>query len=142
MERRATAPGGRLKYTWGDAFLTFVGIISTLFAAARADDVADKGGSVVPFSAAYAAGAAVAICWWFYYFRHPEVVRRSRAKSAPRRAAIISAAPLLGVVGYLIVQFASVEVQAVVLGAFAGFLLAVMFGYIAYVLHQRRRSGA
>jgi hypothetical protein len=45
-------------------------------------------------------------------------------------------------VGYALVQFAPIEAQAVVIGAYAGFLLATMLGYGADVLRQRRRSSA
>jgi hypothetical protein len=142
LKRDTAPPGGRLTYTWGDAVLTLAGVIVTLYAAGKADQVAEKGGSVLPFSVAYAVGAVAAIGWWVYYFRKPSAVSRSRARAGRRRGAIVAATPLLGVVGYMVVQFTPVEVQAVVLGACAGFLLAAMLGYGAYVLRQRRRSSA
>jgi hypothetical protein len=85
-----------------DAFLTLLGLIGTLYAAARADDVADKGGSMVPFWIAYAAGAAAAICWWVFYSRNPAAVRRSRASEGRRRSAgvLVRWRPVFGLSSY------------------------------------------
>jgi hypothetical protein len=43
------SPRGRLRYTWGDVFLTVVGVLGTLLAMGKADEVAEQGGSIVPF---------------------------------------------------------------------------------------------
>jgi hypothetical protein len=47
---------GRLRYTWGDVFLTALGVLGTLVALGKANEVAEQGGSTVPFWIAYAAG--------------------------------------------------------------------------------------
>jgi hypothetical protein len=62
------SPQGRLRYIWGDVFLTALGVLGTLVALGKANQVAEQGGSVVPFWVAYAAGAAVAVYWWSMTF--------------------------------------------------------------------------
>jgi hypothetical protein len=53
------------------------------------------------------------------------------------------AAPGLVIVGVGLVQaFADVDLQAIVFGAVAGFLLSTMLVYGALVLRDRRRSGS
>lgn len=137
---RTASSGARSKYTWGDAFLTLVGVVTTLYAADKATQVAKEGGSMLPFWVAYITGAVAALCWWAYYFRHPRAVRQSQARAAKRRAVFIAAAPFLGVLGSLLVQFAPLGLQAVILGAFGGFLLVATLCFGAFVLCQRRRS--
>lgn len=132
------SPQGRLRYTWGDVVLTLAGVLTTLYAMGKADQVADQGGSIVPFWVAYAAGVAAAACWWVYYLRHPQAVRRSQATGPTRRAVI---AMWLVMAGLALVQaFATVGLQAVAFGASAGFVLTTTLGYGGYVLRERRRS--
>jgi drug/metabolite transporter (DMT)-like permease len=132
------SPQGRLRYTWGDVVLTLAGVLATLYAMSKANQVAEQGGSLVPFWVAYAAGVAAAACWWVYYVLHPQAVRRSRATGPTRRTVI---AMWLVIVGLVLVQaFAAVGLQAVAFGASAGFVLSTTLGYGAYVLRERRRS--
>jgi hypothetical protein len=140
LARGAASPGARFRYTWGDVFLTLVGVGTTLYAADKATQVAKQGGSMLPFWLAYSSGAGGAICWWAYYIRNPDAMQRSQARTARRRVIVIAAGPFLGVVGSLLVQFSPLGLQAVILGAFGGFLLATMLGYAVLVLRQRRRS--
>lgn len=138
MSPSRTSP---LRYTWGDGFLTVVGVLGTLLAMGRANQVAEQGGSVVPFWAAYAAGAAVAACWCVYDVRHLQAGRRGRAGGRSRRHAIAMATPGLVIVGVGLVQaFAAVGLQAIVFGCVAGFLLSTMLVYGGLVLRERRRS--
>jgi threonine/homoserine efflux transporter RhtA len=135
------SPRGRLRYTWGDVFLAVVGVLGTLLAMGKANEVAEQGGSLVPFWVAYAAGAAVAACWCVYDVRHLQAGRRGRAGGRTRRAAIALATPGLVIVGVGLVQaFAGVGLQAIVVGAVAGFLLSTKLSYGALVLRERRRS--
>lgn len=137
------SPQGRLRYAWGDVFLTVLGVLGTLVALGKANQVAEQGGSVVPFWVAYAAGAAVAACWCVYDVRHLQAGRRGRAGGRSRRAAIAMATPGLVILGVGLVQvFAGVDLQAMVFGAVAGFLLSTMLVYGALVLRDRRRSGS
>jgi threonine/homoserine efflux transporter RhtA len=139
---RASA-SGRLRYTWGDVFLTALGVLGTLVALGKANEVAEQGGSTVPFWVAYAAGVAVAACWCVYDVRHLQAGRRGRAGGRNRRTAIALATPGLVIVGVGLVQaFAGVGLEAVVFGAVAGFLLSTMLVYGALVLRERRRSGS
>jgi hypothetical protein len=39
------SPQGRLRYTWGDVFLTVAGVLGTLLAMGKANEVAEQGGS-------------------------------------------------------------------------------------------------
>jgi hypothetical protein len=137
------SPQGRLRYTWGDGFLTVAGVLGTLVAMGKANEVAEQGGSVVPFWVAYTAAAAVAACWCVYDVRHLQAGRRGRAGGQTGRAAIAMAAPGLVTVGVGLVRaFADVDLQAIVFGAVAGFLLSTMLVYGALVLRDRRRSGS
>jgi hypothetical protein len=109
------SPQGRLRYAWGDVFLTVLGVLGTLVALGKANEVAEQGGPVVPFWVAYAAGAAVAACWCVYDVRHLQAGPRGGAGGRTRRGAIV-------------------------FGAVAGFLLSAMLSYGALVLRERRRS--
>jgi threonine/homoserine efflux transporter RhtA len=141
MSPGPASPRGHLRYTWGDVFLTVVGVLGTLLAMGKANEVAEQGGSIVPFWVAYAAGAAVAACWCLYDVRHLQAVRRGRAPGRTRHAAIAMATPGLVIVGVGLAQaFAAVGLQAIVFGAVAGFLLSTMLSYGALVLRERRRS--
>jgi drug/metabolite transporter (DMT)-like permease len=132
------SPRGHPRYTWGDVVLTLAGVLATLYAMGKADQVAEQGGSIVPFWVAYAAGVAAAAGWWVYYVLHPQAVRRSLATGPTRRAVI---AMWLVMVGLILVQaFAAIGLQAVFFGASAGFVLTTTLGYGAYVLRERRRS--
>lgn len=135
------SPRGRLRYTWGDVFLTVVGVLGTLLAMGKANEVAEQGGSIVPFWVAYAAGAAVAACWCVIDVGHLQAVPRGRAGGRTRRAAVAMATPGLVIVGVGLVQaFAGAGLQAIVFGVVAGFLLSTMLSYGALVLRERRRS--
>jgi hypothetical protein len=71
---------------------------------------------------------AAAACWWVYYVLHPQAVRRSPATGPTRRSVI---AMWLVIVGLVLVQaFAAVGLQAVFVGASAGFVLTTMLGYV------------
>jgi hypothetical protein len=137
------SPQGRLRYTWGDVVLTVAGVLATLLAMGKANEVAEQGGSVVPFWVAYAAAAAVAACWCVYSVRQLQAGRRSRVGGRIGRAAIAMAAPGLVIVGVGLVRaFTGLDLQALVVGAVAGFLLSTMLVYGALVLRDQRRSGS
>jgi hypothetical protein len=128
----------RLERAAGQSPSRLAGRSTTLYAMSKADQVAEQGGSIVPFWVAYAAGVAAAACWWVYYVLHPEAVRRSLATGPTRRSVI---AMWLVIVGLVLVQaFAAVGLQAVFFGARAGFVLTTTLGCGAYVLRERRRS--
>jgi hypothetical protein len=128
----------RLERAAGQSPSRLAGRSTTLYAMSKADQVAEQGGSIVPFWVAYAAGVAAAACWWVYYVLHPEAVRRSLATGPTRRSVI---AMWLVIVGLVLVQaFAAVGLQAVFFGASAGFVLTTTLGCGAYVLRERRRS--
>jgi threonine/homoserine efflux transporter RhtA len=141
MNPGRASPQRHLRYAWGDVVLTLTGVLFTLYAMGKADQVAEQGGSLMPFWVAYAAGVAAAACWLGYYARRRQAVRRSRATGGTRRTAIALATPGLVIVGLGLVEaFAAVGLQAVVFGATAGFVLSTMLGYGALVLRERRRS--
>ena len=128
-------PRRRLRYTWGDVVLTLASVLFTLYAIGKAE----QAGSLVPFWVAYAAGLVAAAGWLAYDARRPQAVRPNRAAGRTRRALAV-ATPGLVIVGLALVNaFAAVGLQAVVLGATAGFVLSTMLGYGALVLRQRRR---
>ena len=134
------SPQRRLRCAWGDGFLTALGVLGTLGALGKANQVAEQGGSVVPFWVAYAAAAAVAACWCIYDVRHLQ--QRGRVGGRTGRAAIAMAAPglVIGGVG-LVWAFTGLDLQALAFGAVAGFLLSTMLVYGALALWDRRRSG-
>jgi hypothetical protein len=128
-------PQRRLRYTWGDVVLTLTSVLFTPYAIGKAE----RGGSLVPFWVAYAAGLVAAACWLAYYARRPQAVRRRRAAGRTRRALAV-ATPGLVIVGLGLVEaFVAVGLQAVVFGATAGLVLSTMVGYGVLVLRQRRR---
>jgi hypothetical protein len=135
------SPQGHLRYTWSDVVLTLVGVLATLYAMGKAEQVAEQGGSVAPFWIAYAAGVTAGACWWMFHVRDPQAVRRSRASGRTRRSAIAMATPGLVIVGVgLVAAFATVGLQAVVFGVIAGFVLTTTLGYGVLVLRERARS--
>jgi threonine/homoserine efflux transporter RhtA len=137
------SPQGRLRCTWGDGFLTVVGVLGTLLALGKATRWPSRKARSCRFGTAYAAGAAVAACWCVYDVRHLQAGRRGRAGGRTGRAAIAMAAPGLVIVGVGLAQaFADLGLQALVFGAVAGFLLSTMLVYGALVLRARRRSGS
>ena len=139
MDPSRASPRGRLRYTWGDVVLTVAGVLGTVLAMGKANQVAEQGGSVVPFWVAYAAAAAVAACWCVYDVR--QLQRRGRAGG--RRGHGAMAAPGLVIVGVGVVwAFTGLDLQVLAVGALAGFLLSTMLVYGALVLHDRRRSGS
>jgi threonine/homoserine efflux transporter RhtA len=118
-------------------------VLGTVLAVGKANEVAELGGSVVPFWVAHSAAAALAACWCVYDVRHLQAGRRGRAGGRTGPAAIALAAPGLVIVGVGLVQaFAGLGLQALVIGAVAGFLLSTMLVYGALVLRDRRRSGS
>jgi hypothetical protein len=54
------SPEGRLRYSWGDVVLTLAAVLATLQAMSKANQVAEQGGSIVPFWVAYAAAVVAA----------------------------------------------------------------------------------
>ena len=134
------SPQGRLRYTWGDVVLTVAGVLGTLLAMGKANQVAEQGGSVVPFWVAYAAAAAVAACWCLYDVR--QLQQRGRVRGRIGHGVIAMAAPGLVIMGVgLVWAFTGLDLQALAFGAVAGFLLSTMLVYGALALWDRRRSG-
>jgi len=63
--------------------LTLAGALAALFALRKADQVAEQGGSTLPFWLAGAAGAAAAAYWRVREVRRPQVGRRGRRPAPP-----------------------------------------------------------
>ena len=97
----------------------------------------------MPFWVAYAAAAVLAACWCIYSVRQLQAGRRGRVDGRIGRAAIALATPAVVILGVGLVQmFSGLDLQALVVGAVAGFVLSTMLVYGALVLGDRRRSGS
>ena len=125
------------RFGWGDAIFLAIGALAALHGASEATDVAQAGGSRLPYLVALAAGLLIAASWsWATWFRRTAPARTPEA-GRPSKAVVV-AAPLLGVVGFALTGLSKAW-SSVVFGFIGGFLLAAL---VLFAVHRAQRRSA
>jgi hypothetical protein len=130
-------------WTWGDWVLLAVPLLLVVYAAVDAGGLPQtaRADAKRAFWWAWLGGAIVAGVWGLGYLVAGQRWRRSPASRRRHRAAIVWAAPFLGVAGALLINVVAGSARFAFFGAASGFMLAVMVGYaIVRQTHARGKK--